>query len=230
MVCENCGIEHSGEFGSGRFCSLKCSRSFSTKNKRTEINEKIRVANTKANFITLICENCKSEFVRPWSKRKSKNCSLLCSVKSRNSNPEYLRKLSENSKARCSTLSEKTRMKEIGRIGGFGVKGTTVNGTKYQSLFEKECFEYLENALIPFEAHKNLPNSAKETDIYLPDIDVWIELDGINREKRRKWLGVQYDYWQEKLSQYKSNNLILKLFYKKEEFISFINQSYSIVG
>lgn len=29
--CENCGIEHDGKYGSGRFCSSKCSRGFSGK-------------------------------------------------------------------------------------------------------------------------------------------------------------------------------------------------------
>lgn len=41
MICENCGIEHTGEYGSGRFCSSKCARGFSTKSKRQEINQKV---------------------------------------------------------------------------------------------------------------------------------------------------------------------------------------------
>jgi len=41
MYCENCKCEHEGSYGSGRFCSLKCARSFSTKNNRIEINKKI---------------------------------------------------------------------------------------------------------------------------------------------------------------------------------------------
>lgn len=41
MNCENCGIEHDGSYGSGRFCGTKCSRGFSTKAKRKEINEKV---------------------------------------------------------------------------------------------------------------------------------------------------------------------------------------------
>ena len=32
MICENCGKEHLGNYGSGRFCSKKCARTFSTKN------------------------------------------------------------------------------------------------------------------------------------------------------------------------------------------------------
>lgn len=41
MFCENCNKEHIGNYGSGRFCCSKCARSFSTKNKRTEINKKV---------------------------------------------------------------------------------------------------------------------------------------------------------------------------------------------
>jgi hypothetical protein len=41
MQCENCNSEHDGNYGSGRFCSLKCARAFSTKEKRQEINKKV---------------------------------------------------------------------------------------------------------------------------------------------------------------------------------------------
>ena len=41
MICENCKKEHDGSYGSGRFCSSKCARAFSTKIKRKEINEKV---------------------------------------------------------------------------------------------------------------------------------------------------------------------------------------------
>lgn len=39
--CENCGEPNDGLYGSGRFCTSKCARSFSTKNKREEINKKL---------------------------------------------------------------------------------------------------------------------------------------------------------------------------------------------
>jgi hypothetical protein len=41
MKCENCQSSHNGEYGSGRFCDIKCARSFSTKLKRKEINDKV---------------------------------------------------------------------------------------------------------------------------------------------------------------------------------------------
>ena len=30
-ICENCGVEHDGTYGSGRFCSIKCKSSFNAK-------------------------------------------------------------------------------------------------------------------------------------------------------------------------------------------------------
>lgn len=39
MICINCGKEHDGSFASGKFCNIKCSRSFATKLKRSQINK-----------------------------------------------------------------------------------------------------------------------------------------------------------------------------------------------
>ena len=41
MLCEYCNSNHFGNYGSGRFCSSKCARGYSTKNKRKEINKKV---------------------------------------------------------------------------------------------------------------------------------------------------------------------------------------------
>jgi hypothetical protein len=51
MICENCNKEHDGNFGSGRFCSSKCARGYSTKEKREEINQKVSLKlNKKSNY------------------------------------------------------------------------------------------------------------------------------------------------------------------------------------
>lgn len=42
MKCEHCDSKHQGEYGSGRFCSSKCARSYSTSLNRDVINEKTR--------------------------------------------------------------------------------------------------------------------------------------------------------------------------------------------
>lgn len=41
LKCEYCGNEHTGSYGSGRFCSEHCARGFSSKIKRKEINKKV---------------------------------------------------------------------------------------------------------------------------------------------------------------------------------------------
>jgi hypothetical protein len=39
-LCENCNNVHDGSYGSGRFCTNKCARCFSTKGNRKDINKK----------------------------------------------------------------------------------------------------------------------------------------------------------------------------------------------
>lgn len=49
--CENCSSLIIQKYGSGRFCSQKCARSFSTKSKRKEINEKLSKIAKEKNFV-----------------------------------------------------------------------------------------------------------------------------------------------------------------------------------
>lgn len=44
-TCETCGKLLTEKYGSGRFCSAQCARSFSTISKRDEINAKLKIAN-----------------------------------------------------------------------------------------------------------------------------------------------------------------------------------------
>ena len=74
MKCENCDIGHKGEYGSARFCSAKCARSFSTKSKRKQINEKVSKALTGRKSQPIPderkvhkCRYCKKGFVKATS-------------------------------------------------------------------------------------------------------------------------------------------------------------------
>jgi len=51
MICENCSSNHDGSYGSGRFCSVKCARGFSTKHNREEINKKVSKTLTKGVWV-----------------------------------------------------------------------------------------------------------------------------------------------------------------------------------
>jgi len=60
MICENCNNEHNGTYGSGRFCSSKCARGFSTKAKREEINNRVslKMGGNGAVKRKRICKTC----------------------------------------------------------------------------------------------------------------------------------------------------------------------------
>lgn len=77
-TCENCGNMHKGEYGSGRFCTAKCSRGFSTKAKRAEINAKVSAKLKKEVAIyDLVCEVCESSFK---GKSHRRCCSNKCAA------------------------------------------------------------------------------------------------------------------------------------------------------
>lgn len=224
MKCENCGINHSGKYASGRFCSVKCARGFSTKAKRKEINEKVRKTLSDRDLghpkiLVKICPTCKHSFEVIWKRRKKEYCSTTCVHNS----IEVKKKISKVSSKRCSTIEGRKRMRDIGRKGGFGTKGKLSNGIRYESLLEKECFKWLVKNDIKFEPHKHIPNSSKVSDIYFPDLDLWIEIDGINREKRKKWLGDDYTYWINKLEIYETNGLKYEICYNLENLKNVLN-------
>ncbi len=80
MNCEKCGIEHFGNYGSGRFCSAQCARSFSTSLKREEINQQVSKTLSKV-FIDIICKICEKYFLPSHSKEVC--CSKECKEKNR---------------------------------------------------------------------------------------------------------------------------------------------------
>jgi len=92
MICENCQNKHDGNYGSGRFCCCKCSKSFSTKNKRKEINDKVsltllsrskRKIKSEKNIQIIqkfLCKYCGN----PTKRRGEKYCSAEC-----NQNDKY---------------------------------------------------------------------------------------------------------------------------------------------
>ena len=69
MICENCGKEHNGSYGSGRFCSKECARSYSSKQlKNTELKEakcvncgKTIYINKRASLFKCKCDECKNK-------------------------------------------------------------------------------------------------------------------------------------------------------------------------
>lgn len=97
MLCENCSKVHDGSYGSGRFCSAKCARGFSSKINRTETNRKIGNALSGKKQINInrskklphskvffhVCVTCMKPFT---TMLRRTTCSIACrdAVRSRN--------------------------------------------------------------------------------------------------------------------------------------------------
>lgn len=96
MECLNCNKEHDGSYGSGKFCSQKCARAFSTKEKREEINKKVsKTLGGTGQTYKYICFYCGKEIRRT---RKNRNNIKFCNNECRRkySHKEYERMIVEN--------------------------------------------------------------------------------------------------------------------------------------
>ena len=93
LPCDTCGSLGKHSYGSQRFCSEKCARAFSTKEKRQEINEKVRKTFSEKQKSTpkvLQCKRCNKTFS---SKKKTQFfCSKSCSNKTRGTVSKLTRK------------------------------------------------------------------------------------------------------------------------------------------
>lgn len=140
MKCKNCNEKDAvkySKYSSGNFCSRECARSYSTKNKRNEINKKIsEKLNGRGNDdVEIICKNCNKTFIVKWRRRQQKFCSKECGSQYSNNQPEKLEKLS---KARTKAIKN-------GIVNGNGVKSKYFfNGV------EIECDSKIENACINY--------------------------------------------------------------------------------
>jgi very-short-patch-repair endonuclease len=171
--CENCGKTHHGEYGSGRFCSIKCARSFSTKNKRKQINEKVSktLKGSGNGKVMLTCQNCVVEFEVNWNKRNQKTCSLSCSSKLRWKNKTYKKKMSKQS----SVLAIKRHKNNDDSFGWSTRK-------KLQPSYpEKIAIKLLNELQIDYE--REMPIGKYFVDFAIHSEKIAIEIDGQQHNK-----------------------------------------------
>ena len=81
MICENCGKEYDGSYGSGRFCSKSCSISYGNKNRIKSIETKQKISNSvkeyfknnpKSQIHVYTCDKCGIEFESNITLRKDR--------------------------------------------------------------------------------------------------------------------------------------------------------------
>jgi hypothetical protein len=184
MNCENCEQPHDGTYGSGRFCSSKCARGFSTKAKRKEINEKVSQklsglgSRGGVPLKEFECENCREKYSR--NTHISKYCSKRCS--------KLHRKVTNETRKKLSLY----RTEYVQTHGGFCkyFKVKNLEGVEYvvQGTWELRVANKLNEIGEIFERGKffHYDNHRRYTpDFYLPAHKLYIEVKGWwnNREK-----------------------------------------------
>lgn len=129
MKCENCDNIHTGEYGSGRFCTSKCARGFSTKAKRKEIN---KIVSKK---LRTLCEygcNEKALYTLKNGKKCCNNHSSKClAVKKKNS--DGLKKAYKENRMNCDHLDGKRNWAK-GKTRGTDIRLSNIYGTVDDAL------------------------------------------------------------------------------------------------
>ena len=194
--CENCGQNHTVQYGSGRFCSSKCARGFSTKQKRKEINEKVskKLKRERTLREERTCQICKKKFIVKITSTV-KTCSVKCGAIKGNS---YIEKREKLSQLRIEALKR-------GIVNGkskkyvYFFKGDSI---RCDSKIEYACCNYFDNLgadnikrcdfhieyKINDVVHRFLPDfivSLKEK-IYIVEAKSYVSLKTLN-EKWRKY-------------------------------------------
>jgi hypothetical protein len=217
-ACENCGKEHTGTYGSGRFCSSKCARGFSTKAKRKEINERLKKPKIKKR-----CLECDIEFNVFSTKRLQKFCSCKCSVVYNN---RLNRKQRSDKMKKFINSSVEIKQKYKENLE----KGRKLR--KYNSLSDEHKRKISLNnkggRCLWYEIEKNNGNKVKIQGSYelrfakiLNIIDEnWIKPSIWNREHQFQWFDKNKkshwytpDFWSPKLQKY----FEIKGFWKKDD-------------
>lgn len=213
MKCESCDVEHDGKYGSGRFCSSKCARGFSTKNNREEINKKVseKMRGRGAGIESSICPNCQLQF-EDRIKKNRKFCSKRC-ARMYNGNTEQTKE-----KLRKIMLE---KVKNGTHIGWKSRKG------KQPSYPERFFMDVLENSKIKYE--HELPCGKYFIDLAIKEKMIALEIDGKQHQYTdRKEKDLEKDKylvdngWKVYRIQWKSINNLGGKIYIKEQIDSFL--------
>jgi hypothetical protein len=216
-LCEFCSKGIEINFGSGRFCSRKCSNSFSSNIKKNERNKKISDSLTRKNreIYYKQCKNCEKIFYS--ERKKQSTCSIKCASLLRNKNEEYLKRISDTLK-RKKPKKEKQKIKKDGRLKSSNNKG----GRCKWFEFIKENGEK-----IKVQGTYELRFS-KILDLYDPD---WIKPSIFNRNHRFEWVDANNishwytpDFWSPKYGIYfETKGYWARDQLEKKKFIESIN-------
>jgi hypothetical protein len=146
MICEVCGKEHDGSYGSGRFCSRSCGCKYSAISRSKECLNfiKQKVQNSKSlskerkqkeyEATPKVCKNCGETYYKNWAKTvKSEFCSRECAR-------------SYSTKIKRDEISKKVSDKLKGRLVGNALNTKGLKGVNNKNVSVEELrIEYSKN-------------------------------------------------------------------------------------
>lgn len=146
MICEMCGAEHDGKYGSGRFCCVTCSRKYSSTVSKDVKNEKIR--NTFSLKPNYSIRNGVVVYHKPKGKRKCIGCGKDITFRG---NTGYCRNCYSH-----LPLSEQRKKKQSNTMKERGYKRWHVHRNEIP-ITEKIVIDFLETCGIEYEHDKSIP-------------------------------------------------------------------------
>lgn len=157
-------------YGSGRFCSTKCARGFSTKYRRNEINEKIQATLTGSGHddVKIKCLKCDNELYVKWNRRNQKFCNVSCSSSYHMADKSYF----------YSELAKKTGLGGNRNNYAHGWYDSPIAGRVYlESSYEYKVAVELDKNKIKWErpAPLNYDNKKYYPDFYLIDYGIYLD-------------------------------------------------------
>jgi predicted nucleic acid-binding Zn ribbon protein len=167
--CENCKQDHDGSYGSGRFCSSKCARGFSTKAKRKEINEKVSASLGENELRHIDCPTCGKKI------KTRSNTKTYCSRKCIQRKPLSKDLKDKLSKIRTMNMLNGKVHSNYYKVLNSDNKEITVQGTWEFEVANrlKEMNEPFDRFFIKYDGHHRYT-----PDFYLPSKDLFIEVKG----------------------------------------------------
>jgi hypothetical protein len=219
-ICENCSKEHDETYGSGRFCSIKCARGFSTKAKRKEINEAVSKKLTKK-----IDKGEKIGYIQKSIKPKNIKYCLCGQQLSPRNELGFCNKCKYSSEIYRKNVSNSLKGKTGGYRKGAGqTKGGRYQGFYFDSPFEIEIAKYLDTLDIKWKRNTKrfyfIFNNKKT--YYIPDFYInnsfYLEAKGYwHGDKQQKteeavrqnnlnWKVIMWKDWK------KNNSILLTIF------------------
>lgn len=239
MICEKCGKEHDGTYGSGRFCSKECARSYSTINEdkaKTKIAKCIDCGkeitiNKRASIKNCRCSECaRINATKKVFQYKHKNSDCKCVYCGKIFMPDLLPSGAKSMRTTCSdeclAKLRGKRMSELNEAYHFGgYRKGSGRGKKgwYKGIFCDSTWElafviyYLEHNLNIkrcTEKRKYIFNNKEYT--YIPD---FITDNGIIEIK-----GFKTEQWQAKIEQ---NPDVIVLYAKEmEKYLNYATEKY----